>query len=52
MTGAERAAFSAALADCDAATVDYCPEGTPPLCSWLHTLRPAAEVGPLALCCS
>ncbi len=29
MTGAERAAFSAALALCDAATVDYCPEGMP-----------------------
>ena len=29
MTGVKRAAFSAALADCDAATVDYCPEGTP-----------------------
>ena len=28
MTGAERAAFLAALADYDLATVDYCPEGT------------------------
>ena len=41
MTGAERAAFSAAMAGCDVATVDYCSEGSKKSRPWVNAMRPA-----------